>query len=294
MISASRRSGLALVALSATSFGVMPVLTKVVYRDGADPVGVLAVRFTIAGLLLLALARWRGERLPRGRQLVALILLGGVGYVVESLAYFLALTRAPAGLVALLLYTYPALVVVLTAVVLRRRPGLTTAACLAGALVGTALTIGPVQSGQGVGVLLGLGAAASYATYIVVSSRWIGGLGPLAVAAVVMTAAGVVDDLLAIALRPALPSSASGWLALLTVAAICTVVAVTAFFAGLRLLGPAETSIVSTLEPVVSVGLGAAVLGEHLGTLQLMGGAVVVTAVVVLARLGESPAGEPA
>src|SRR3954452_965036 len=144
----------------------MPVLTKVVYDDGVGPLGVLSVRFTLAAAMLLVMGRLRGGAMPRGRQLRALLLLGGVGYVVESLCYFSALERISAGLTALLLYAYPALVVVLSAVLLHQRPRAALLSAVATAAVGTVLTIGPVAGGQVTGVLLGLGAATSYALYI--------------------------------------------------------------------------------------------------------------------------------
>ena len=158
-----RLTGVVLAVVSVTSFGVMPVLTKVAYDDGAAPVGVLAVRFCLAAVALLLLARAAGQPLPRDRRLAALLALGGVGYVAQGLFYFSALERISAGLTALLLYVFPALVVLLSAVLLRERPRPLAVACVALALAGTALTIGPVRGGQGSGVALGLGAATVYA-----------------------------------------------------------------------------------------------------------------------------------
>lgn len=286
-----RALGIALAVVSATSFGVMPVLTKVVYDDGADPIGVLAVRFAIAAAVLLVLAGLRGEVLPRGRVLGQLVALGGIGYTAQSITYFFALERVAAGLATLLLYLYPALVVVLLAVVVKDRPRSAAIVCVGLATLGTAMTIGPVQGGQILGVLFGLGSALAYACYVVAGSR-VRGVGPLATAAVVMSACATVYAVLALATRPQLPSTASAWWALLGVALIGTVVAVAAFFAALALLGPADTSVVSAFEPVVSVAVAALVLGERLGPVQVLGGAVVLLAVCVLARLRPLP--EPA
>jgi drug/metabolite transporter (DMT)-like permease len=289
-----RLVGTLLALLSAASFGVMPVLTKVVYDDGAGLAGVLSVRFSLAALVLLGLARLRGEGLPRGRQLVALLLLGGVGYVVESLCYFAALSRISAGLTALLLYLYPALVVLLTAAVTRVRPRRTATVCVVVATMGTLLTIGPVSGGQWTGVLLGLGSALAYSGYIVVSSQQVLGVGPFATAGVVMAGAAVVYDLGAVATHARLPSSSAAWLALLGVTFFGTIVAVSAFFAALERLGPADTAVISTFEPVVSVVVAAAVLGEKLSVVQLLGGALVLGAVVALARSGRpGPAATP-
>jgi drug/metabolite transporter (DMT)-like permease len=285
-----RTVGVLLAITSATGFGVMPVLTKVVYDSGAGPFGVLSVRFSVAAVLLVLLARLRGERLPRGRALRNLALLGGIGYVFESLCYFSALTRISAGLTALLLYLYPALVVLLSAVVLRHRPAPVAIGCVVVATIGTALTIGPVAGGQLDGVLLGLSAAASYAVYIVLSSTATAGVGPLAASAVVMGACGLVYDALAGATAAALPSSAAAWAALAGVTLLGTVVAVAAFFGALALLGPSDTAVLSTVEPVVSVGVAAVALGETLSAIQLVGGTLVIAAVVVLARAGPVPA----
>lgn len=287
MISDPRRrrtAGVLLALTSAGSFGVMPVLTKIVYEDGAEPVGVLAVRFTLAAALLLALARVRGEALPRGRPLVALAALGGIGYVTQALCYFFALERISAGLTSLLLYFYPALVVLLGALLLRDRPRPLAVGCVAVATLGTVLTVGPVGRGQVVGVLLGLASALLYALFVLGNSR-VKGVPPFASAATAITAGAVSYDLLALVTRPRFPEAPSAWLALVGIAVFGTVVAVSAFFAALALLGPADTAVVSTVEPVVAIAVAGLVLGERLSPLQLAGGAVVLLAVGVLARV---------
>ena len=279
-----RLLGVLLALASATSFGVMPVLAKVAYDDGAEPIGVLAVRFGLAALLLLALARLRRERLPRGRDLATLLALGGIGYVGMSLCYFFALERISAGLTALLLYFHPALIVVIGVVLLRDKPRPVRLVCVAVATLGTAMTIGPVGGGKVLGVVLGLGSAFIYATYILLSSR-VRDVGSFAMAATVLSAGAVVMGALAAATRPQLPTQPEAWLALAGVAVVGGVLAVTSFFAALALLGPADTAVVSTVEPVISIAVAAVVLGERLGPVQVVGGVVVLLAVGTLARL---------
>ena len=291
-----RTSGVALITVSAASFGVMPILAKLVYRAGAQPVGLLAIRFPVAAALLGLIVVVHGDRSgtplrSAGRStLTALVLLGAVGYAGQALTYFGALTRASAGLVALLLYVYPALVVILAAALLRQRPGWSTVGCLALALAGTAVTLGPVGGGQLTGALLALLAAAFYAGYILVGSRVTPRAGALRSTAVIMAGAGVTLLVTAAVVRPRLPATAAGWVALAGIVVICTVLAPLTFFAGLSRVGPADASTISTLEPVVSVFLGVVVLGEHLAPLQVAGAVVVLGAVVTLARRGTRPA----
>jgi O-antigen/teichoic acid export membrane protein len=76
-----------------------------------------------------------------------------------------------------------------------------------------------------------------------------------------------------------------GWLA--GIAVVSTVAAVSLFFAGLKRVGPTTASILSTVEPVVTVLLAFLVFGETLGAVQLVGGGLVLAAVLALyARLG--------
>ncbi len=61
-----------------------------------------------------------------------------------------------------------------------------------------------------------------------------------------------------------------------------TVAAVTLFLRGMARVGPSTASIVSTFEPVVTVGLAMSIYGEALSPIQFLGGAVVLSAIVVL------------
>ena len=76
--------------------------------------------------------------------------------------------------------------------------------------------------------------------------------------------------------------SAAGFAWLSALAVVSTVGAVALFFAGLRRLGPTAASILSTFEPVVTVVLAFVAFGESLGPAQLAGGALVLSAVLVV------------
>ena len=92
---------------------------RLAYELKADPLTVLFLRFSIAAAGMFVMLFVSKTPFPRGITLFELILLGAIGYVGESLAYFTALTMASAGLVALLLYIYPALVTTISAIFLK-------------------------------------------------------------------------------------------------------------------------------------------------------------------------------
>jgi len=276
-------SGIAFIVVSACAFGAMAIFARFAYAAGANVTGVLAARFTIAGLLLAALMVATRRPWPRGRPLAVAIGMGAVGYVGQAVCFFAALNHASAGLVALLLYAYPTLVVLLSAAFLGERLTAMKAALLAASFAGLALTLGGGE-GTPTGIALALAAAAFYSVYIVIGARELKGTDSLAVTTVICLSAAATLALASAFTVPRFPGAAWGWAAIGAIAVVSTVVAILAFFAGLRRVGPGTASIVSTLEPVVTVALAWAVLGESLSPLQLAGGIVVLGCAAFLAR----------
>jgi drug/metabolite transporter (DMT)-like permease len=275
-----RVSGALLVAASAAGFGAMPIFARLAYAQDVDTFGILLPRFALAAVCLAVLARVRRSPWPPRRGVLALALLGGVGYVGQSMLYFTALAHASAGLVALLLYAFPFIVAVLAAAFLHERLRAGQVAALGVAAGGLALTIGGGQ-GSPLGISLALGAALVYSVYIVGGARVMRATDPLAASAVVCTAAAlsvgaVTLGRLAAGMPVRLPQDPAAGAAVLAIALVSTVFAITAFLVGLKWLGASVASVISTLEPVVSVVLGALVLGEPVGVAQAAGGAIVV------------------
>ena len=293
-----RALGIACIVASALAFGAMAILARIAYADGVDTPTLLALRFAIAAVCLVAIARARNVTLPRGRDLAAVAALGGAGYGSQAATFFVALTLAPAGLVALLLYLHPALVALLAALFLREPMTAVKLAALGVALAGMTLTVAPALAGTGMqafprlpaGIALGLAAAAIYSVYIVVGTRLAERVEPLALSTVVVASAAVVFVVVAVVNGPVFPRGMAGWAAVTGIALVSTVAAITLFFAGLARIGPTQASTLSTIEPVFTVALAAALLGERIGAVQAAGGALILAAVVILARASRDPA----
>jgi drug/metabolite transporter (DMT)-like permease len=279
-----RWQGVAWVVLSAAGFGTMAIFAKLAYRDGVSLTTMLFLRFLIAGVLLAAWGIARGMRWPRGRNLLWLVAMGGVGYVGQSYAYFAALQYASAGLVALLLYLYPAIVTVLSALLFRRRIGPGRGWAVVVALAGTALTVGGDLHSEMPGILLGVACAFIYSAYILAGEDVMPRVGPLPAAIVVMCTAAIVYGVAAFYSGLAPPATSTGWGAVLAIAVFSTLLAIIGFFKGLEKLGAADASTLSTLEPLITLGLAALVLGETVAALQLVGGGMILAAVIYLAR----------
>lgn len=285
----SRRPAIALVLLSAACFGSMGLFAKLAYASGLTPTMLLTLRFALAAVVLVPLVAMRGSRMPRGKALAGFILMG-VLYTAQSQSFFTALVHASSGLVGLLLYVYPVLVTLLSVALRMESLNRRTAALLLMAIAGMAVMLGGDLHGTPLGIGLALLAAAIYAVYILIGGRLTHGTDPLAATLVVMLTAAIGNGVLAAAGGAALPAGAPTWLAILAIA-LATVVAIASFLAGMKAIGPAQASIFSTFEPVVTLVLGVAVLGESVSAGQLAGGALVLAAVVMLARRPQTSAG---
>jgi len=285
---ANRLIGILLVIISAAAFGALPIFAHAAYRAGADPVSVLFLRFSLAAALMFAWIAVRGTRLPRGKTLLTLAGMGALGYAGQSFSYFIALTMAPAGTVALLLYIFPALVTILSVIILKHPPAARELAALGLSFAGIVMVIGFQPGGQGMGMAFGLLAAVIYSVYIIVGTRAARQADSFAASAVIIAAAAVIycAVILARGLHP--PQTPAGWGAVVCIAVISTVLAIVTFFAGLKRIGPVQTSMLSMAEPVITVGLAGVLLGEALTPAKLAGGALVVAAGLLLAYKGRN------
>ena len=286
-----RSTGALLCIGSAAGFGAMAVFGKLAYDNGATVGTLLAVRFAIAAALFWALvfaaSGTVAELRALGRRDLAVALgLGAAGYAAQAGCFFTALERIDASLLSLLLYTFPAMVAVAAIALGREHADPTRLAALALASAGLVLVLASAEPGalDAVGAALALGAALIYTTYILVSQGIAGRLSPTVLSALVCTGAAVSLAAGSAALGELRPGDVTlaGWGWLAGIALVSTVAAVSLFFAGLKRVGPTTASILSTVEPVVTVVLAFIVFGELLGTLQLIGGALVVAAVLVL------------
>lgn len=275
---------------SGAAFGAMAIFGKLAYGEGATVGTLLAVRFLMAAalfwVLVLAGGGVRELRTLRTRDVAAGLGLGACGYALQAGCYFAALERIDASLLSLLLYTFPAMVAVAAFALGRERLDRRRLVALAVALGGLVLVVAGAGAGaiDAVGAALGLTAAVVYTTYILVSDGVVARVSPRVLAALVCTGAALTltagSSLLGQFRPEALSPAGWGWLACL--AAVSTVGAISLFFAGLRRVGPTTSSILATIEPLVTVTLAFVVFGETLLAVQLVGGALVLAAVVGL------------
>lgn len=289
MQASGKYAGLSLALISAIAFGGSGVAAKPLIEAGLDPLHMVWLRVAGAALVLSPLA-WRHRDLVRRKPL----LLAGFGLVAVAgvqAFYFASLSRIPVGVALLLEYLGPALLLGWIRFVQRKPVTRSAAAGAAVAVVGLACVV-QIWAGLSLdllGVLLGLAAACCQAFYFVFADQGSDGddvpdpMGMIAygmiVGTLVMTAVArpwqmdwrvlggdaAVGDLMVPA--PVLLA----WVVL-----IATVFAYLTGVISVRKLSPQVAGVVACLEAVVATVLAWVLLGEHLATWQIVGGALVL------------------
>ena len=291
MSSPSQRLGAALCLGSAAAFAGMGVFGKLAFDAGVGVLTLLFVRFAIAApVFWLAVVSRRALAGTPPRTVLIGLALGAVGYAAQAGLFFAALTRLDVSLLSLLIYTYPTFVTVAAIALGGETPSRRRIGALLVSSGGVALVLAGAGSAgfDALGAAMAVAAALTYTAYILVCDTV--RLEALPLSALVTTGAAVTFGFTAVA-TGSLDTGfeTEGWLWLGMIAAVSTVAAIALFFAGLRRVGPSMAAILSTVEPPVTVALAFMVFGEALTAVQLLGGVLVLAAIVAL-NLPRSPA----
>ncbi len=312
--SSARRTavGVALVATASVLFAVNGTVSKLAMQAGLSTTRLVELRSLGSAVVLVAavLVMTPRARLPRGRELAGIAVLGIVGMAMVQWLYFVAISRLPVGLALLIEYTAPLLVALWARFVLgedvRARVWWALAACLAG------LTL-VAQVGDGVRLdVLGLvaagAAAVSLAVYYLLADRLVRRRDPLSTQAWSMVFAAVfwvvlqplwTFDAGVLADDVDLPGALEGsrlplWVLLAYIVVLGTVVPYVLILAGVVRLGAARTGIIGMLEPVAASAAAWLVLSEAMTPVQLLGGAVVLGGVALAETARARPSVVPA
>jgi drug/metabolite transporter (DMT)-like permease len=275
-------AGLAYTLASAGFLSVLGVTTQLAYDAGASLGTLLSGRFVVAAAILWLLVGLVRPRMPARRQVFAGLLLGA-GYSAHAYLFSASLASLDAALVDLLLFTYPALVM-LGAVALRReRWSARGAVALAVAMTGTTLVlVGGIGTIDPLGVVLALGSAVAYTGYILISAGQLERTNPFVLTALVTTGAMVTLTAAGLMLGDISVETDASLLAAIALVGIVAVGGMSTFAAGIGSLGASRASIVSAVQPALTPVVGLAVFDDRLGPAQVVGGGLVIAGVVIL------------
>jgi drug/metabolite transporter (DMT)-like permease len=274
------------------AFAFRPVMIKLGYA--AHPVSattLLFLRMTLSLPFFAAMAWHQRAAAPiAGRDWAGIAALGFLGYYLASLLDFLGLQYIPAGLGRLIMFLYPTLVVLLSAIFLGKSPTRREITALAITYAGIALVlsqqlgIAPEHRLFLFGALLVFASSMCYAVYLVAGSQLVKRVGSLRFTAytmIISTLPAVVQ--FALLESPAaleLPAQVWGYVAVLAFG--CTVFPVLLVAESLKRIGANHFALIGALGPVTTVLADFGLLGGALSAIQIAGGALVILGVLLV------------
>ena len=288
-------AGPAMAIVGVLGFSFKAILIKLAYAWAPiDAVTLLALRMIYAAPIFLLMALWstRGRGTPpmARRDWFAILWLGFIGYYLASLLDFLGLQYITASLERLVLYLYPTFVVILSALLLRKRITRRTLVAVVLSYAGIALVfshdlrIGGDMTATITGGALVLAGALLYALYLVQAGDILQRLGSLRFTAYAMLGSTLFVLAQFTLTRPwsALDvPSAIHWISV-AMAVVSTALPTWLIAESVRRMGANAASLLGALGPVFTIGFGAMILGEPIHAIQLAGAALVLTGVLLV------------
>ena len=282
--------GVVFALTSSTLYGITPVFVHMAYDRGADPFGLMTARYAISLVVLLAVRFWQvGVRnWPDRKTSLQLFALGALGLYLNGVCVFSAMERMDSGLMMVIFYHYPIVVVFLGWLFYGQRPARIIWPCLIATIGGVALTASDVSSAQSSGVLIILAGALVYSIYQVIGARVMPRTDILTGLWIVFAGADFSFSTMWLldppGIESTMPANGIAWMAAAEIAVVGTVMAMGAFFAGMKRIGASNSAVIQTFEVIVTIGMGIAFLNESLTGRQVLGTICILGGVAVLAR----------
>jgi drug/metabolite transporter (DMT)-like permease len=290
----AHRTGLFIAILAATGFSLKAIFVKLGLAHGGDAITLLALRMGFALPAFLLMAWHSGVAGLTRRDLWQLAALGLLGYYLSSLFDFLGLQYISAGLERLILFLYPTLVIVFSALLFHEKITRRALGALLLCYAGIALAVSHDLRGDTpidaviTGCLWVFASAVTYAAYWMGSGRVVHRVGSMRLTAYASTFAALFCLGHFLATRPfsALIVPPAVYLDGLALAIFSTVLPIWLQAEAIRRVGAGTAALVGTLGPVLTIFFAWSILGEHLSTWQVAGTALVVAGVYLAGKKG--------
>lgn len=284
----SARLGFLAVAAAAVLWALAATVAGSLFEDGVSPFELAQARAYLAFAGFAALRRWRPDRPREGRPRVptAKVIALGASIALVNAAYYIAIEHLAVAVAIVIQYTAPALVVAWVAARLRTRPPPDVLVAVTLAIAGVALAAGlggGVGTSSGIGLLAAGASAVLFASYTLLSQDAAAVLGPtgamyraFAVAAAIWIVFQVPQGFPTSLVDP------DNLLRVLYVGLAGTLAPFLLYVWGVGRVRAERAVIAATLEPPAAALVAWLWLGQALGAMQLVGGTLVLTAVLLL------------
>lgn len=279
--------GYSLAAIAAAAYGTNPAFAVPLYGHGMNAVSVLLFRYLMGLPILAVIMAVRRKSFSLKKEEIVPTMILGVLMALSSLTLFESYNYMNSGVVSTLLFVYPVMVAVMMIMFFHEKFSISTVICLV--VMGAGLMLLMKPQGDATlslfGCLLVMLSALTYALYIVMvnvskSVRnipttkllfYVLGWGCLVYVGIIVSGSDLT-----------VPTENWGWLNLLALAVIPTVVSLGCTTRAIQLIGSTPTAILGALEPVSAVVLSVLVLGQQVTIQDIVGGCLIVVATTIV------------
>lgn len=296
MSAPSPRLGYFYVILAALMWAVSGSSGKFLFQQGITPLQLVQIRVTLASVVLFIwlFFRHRSLLVISTKDIFYFVVLGVMGMAMVQFTYFFAISKIKVAAAILLQYLAPALIALYSVVFAREKLTRLTMFAILGATAGCYLVVGAYNldlfSLNKMGVIGGLCAAVSFAFYSVYGERGMRQYSPWTVLFYALFASALFWNMAHFIWSGAPPAfsslrehySAIQWAWIIYIVVLGTAVPFGLYFEGISLIRSTRASITATLEPIMAGVVSYLFLGETMQPLQLLGGGLVITSVIIL------------
>ncbi len=286
-----RTKGFILVILSAVVFGMIPLIVRSVNDCGSNSIMTSFLRFLLSLLPLYLSVRAKKSNLKITKEEALKILLIAVcGFGGTSVLLFLSYTYIPTGMATTIHFVYPVFVIFGSILFLKQKISPMKLVCVALCFGGILLFY---NGGDGaldpLGMLFAFASGVTYSFYIVyLDFSGLAKMEPTRMIFYMNTFSALMVGSLAVATGSfTLDISLKGWILALLLAISVSFLAVRSFQMGVRYIGPQNAAILSTFEPITSLVVGILVYQEVLTLAGVIGCVLILSSVVITARMEE-------
>ena len=282
----NKAKGFACGAVAAATYGMNPLFTLPLYKEGLSVDSVLFYRYAFAVLILGILMKIQGQSFALKKNEVLPLLIGGLLFAASSLLLFISYKYMDAGIASTILFVYPVMVAVIMFLFFHERISLLTIFCILMALAG----IGMLYKGDGeetlslIGMVLVIFSSLSYAIYIVgvnhstlktMSTTKLTFYALLFGLSIYVVRLNFLTELQAV---PSFPA----WINILSIASLPTAVSLICTAISIHNIGSTPTAILGALEPVTALFFGVMIFGEQLTPRLILGILMILVAVTFI------------
>lgn len=284
--------GYGLAAVAAAAYGTNPAFAVPLYGHGMNPVSVLLFRYLMGLPILAVIMAVRGKSFSLKREEIVPTMILGVLMALSSLTLFESYNYMNSGVASTLLFVYPVMVAVMMIMFFHEKFSISTVICLVVMGAGLVLLMKPQGdvSLSMFGVLLVMLSALTYALYIVMVnvSKSVKNIPTTKLLFYVLGWGSLIYiGIISFGSELTLPDEHWGWLNLIALAVIPTVISLGCTTRAIQLIGSTPTAILGALEPVSAVILSVLVLGQAITVQDIIGGSLIVVATTIVICSGQ-------